>query len=99
VTTGSSDQRKTAAGRSRTGASRLTRQLSRKSDTAAAIQNSLNLWTALTNYCGDGRTEIDNSAAERVLRGVPIGFRNYLFAGSDSDGERAAAIYSLIGTV
>lgn len=46
----------------------------------------------------DGRTEIDNSAAERVLRGVAIGRRNYLFAVSDSGGARAAAIYSLIGT-
>lgn len=42
--------------------------------------------------------EIDNSAAERALRGVAIGRRNYLFAGADSGGDRAAAIYSLIGT-
>jgi transposase len=74
-------------------------KLSRKSDTAAAIQYSLNLWPALIRYCEDGRVEIDNSAAERALRGVAIGRRNYLFAGADSGGERAAAIYSLIGTV
>ena len=73
-------------------------KLSRKSDTAAAIQYSLNLWAALTRYCEDGRIEIDNSAAERALRGLAIGRRNYLFAGADSGGERAAAIYSLIGT-
>lgn len=73
-------------------------KLSHKSDTAAAIQYSLNLWPALTRYCEDGRVEIDNSAAERALRGVAIGRRNYLFAGADSGGERAAAIYSLIGT-
>jgi transposase len=73
-------------------------KLSRKSDTAAAIQYSLNLWSALTRYCEDGRVEIDNSAAERALRGVAIGRRNYLFAGADSGGVRAAAIYSLIGT-
>jgi transposase len=73
-------------------------KLSRKSDTAAAIQYSLNLWPALTRYCEDGRVEIDNSAAEHALRGVAIGRRNYLFAGADSGGERAAAIYSLIGT-
>lgn len=73
-------------------------KLSRKSDTAAAIQYSLNLWPALMRYCEDGRVEIDNSAAERALRGVAIGRRNYLFAGADSGGERAAAIYSLIGT-
>jgi hypothetical protein len=72
--------------------------LSRKSDAGAAIQYSLNLWPALTRYCDDGRVEIDNSAAERALRGVAIGRRNYLFAGADSGGERAAAIYSLIGT-
>jgi transposase len=65
---------------------------------ALAILYSLNLWPALTRYCDDGRIEIDNSAAERALRGVAIGRRNYLFAGADSGGERAAAIYSLIGT-
>jgi transposase len=73
-------------------------KLSRKSDTAAAIQYSLNLWPALVRYCDDGVIEIDNSAAERALRGVALGRRNYLFAGADSGGERAAAIYSLIGT-
>ena len=73
-------------------------KLSRKSDTSAAILYSLNLWPALTRYCDDGAIEIDNSAAERALRGVAIGRRNYLFAGADSGGERAAAIYSLIGT-
>jgi transposase len=73
-------------------------QLSRKSDTAAAILYALKLWPALARYCDDGSIEIDNSAAERALRGVAIGRRNYLFAGADSGGERAAAIYSLIGT-
>jgi transposase len=73
-------------------------KLSRKSDTAAAIQYALNLWPALLRYCDDGLIEIDNSAAERALRGVAIGRRNYLFAGADSGGERAAAIYSLLGT-
>ncbi len=73
-------------------------KLSRKSDTTAAIMYSLNLWPALRLYCDDGRIEIDNSAAERALRGVAIGRRNYLFAGADSGGERAAAMYSLIGS-
>jgi transposase len=73
-------------------------KLSRKSDTAAAIQYALNLWPALLRYCDDGIIEIDNTAAERALRGVAIGRRNYLFAGADSGGERAAAIYSLLGT-
>lgn len=72
--------------------------LSRKSDTTAAIQYALNRWAALTRYCDDGIIEIDNSAAERSLRRVALGRKNYLFAGADSGGERAAAMYSLIGT-
>ena len=72
--------------------------LSRKSDTAEAILYALKLWPALLRYCDDGAIEIDNSAAERALRGVAIGRRNYLFAGANSGGKRAAAIYSLIGT-
>jgi transposase len=72
--------------------------LSRKSDTTAAILYALNRWDAFTRYVGDGRIEIDNSAAERALRGVALGRRNYLFAGADSGGERAAAMYTLIGT-
>ena len=73
-------------------------KLWRKSDTAAAIQYALNLWPALLRYRDNGLIDIDNNAAERALRGVAIGRRNYLFAGADSGGERAAAIYSLIGT-
>ncbi len=72
--------------------------LSRKSDTTAAILYALKLWPALQGYCGDGVIEIDNSAAERALRSIAIGRRNYLFDGADSGGERAAAIYSLIRT-
>ena len=49
-------------------------------------------------YCDDGRLEIDNNAAERALRAVALGRKNYLFAGSDAGSERAAAIYSLIGS-
>ena len=49
-------------------------------------------------FCEDGRVEIDNNAAERALRTVAIGRKNYLFAGADSGGERAAAMYSLIGS-
>jgi len=73
-------------------------KLSRKSDTTAAIRYALTLWPALTRYCDNGRLEIDNNAAERALRAVTLGRKNYLFAGSDSGGERAAVIYSLIGT-
>ena len=49
-------------------------------------------------FSDDGRLEIDNSAAERALRAVALGRKNYLFAGSDAGGERAAAMYSLIGS-
>jgi transposase len=73
-------------------------KLSRRSDTAVAVRYALGVWNALTRYCDDGRIEIDNSAAERALRAVVLGRRNYLFAGSDKGGERAAAIYSLVGT-
>ena len=73
-------------------------KLSRKSDTTAAIRYALSRWDALTCYIEDGHIEIDNNAAERSLRGVALGRKNYLFAGSDAGGERAAAIYSLIGS-
>ena len=72
--------------------------VSRKSALASAIGYTLKLWPALTRYCDDGRIEIDNNAAERALRAVALGRKNYLFAGSDAGGERAAGIYSLIGT-
>jgi hypothetical protein len=74
-------------------------KLSRKSDTTAAVRYALGLWKALTRYCDDGHLEIDNNAAERALRVVALGRKNYLFAGSDAGGERAATIYSLIGSV
>ena len=73
-------------------------KLSPKSVTAGAIHYALNLWSAMVRYCDDGRIEIDNNAAERALRAIAIGRRNYLFAGSDAGGERAAAIYSLVAS-
>ena len=75
----------------------LTR-LSRKSNTALAIRYALSRWRALSRYIDDGQIEMDNSAAERALHTVALGRKNYLFAGSDAGGERAAAIYSLLGT-
>ena len=74
------------------------RTLSTKSETAGAIRYALSHWCALTRYVDDGLLEIDNSAAERALRAVALGRKNYLFAGSNSGGERAAAIYSLVGS-
>jgi transposase len=73
-------------------------KMSRKSDVALAIQYALGRWAALAMYCDDGRVEMDNNAAERALRAVALGRKNYLFAGADSGGERAASFYSLIGS-
>ena len=72
--------------------------LSLKSVTMGAITYVMNQWQALTRYLDDGRIEIDNNAAERALRGVALGRKNYLFLGSDAGGERAATMYSLLGT-
>lgn len=74
----------------------LLGRVSAKSDIAQAIGYSLARWKALTRYVDDGRLEIDNNAAERALRGVSLGRKNYLFMGSDAGGERAAAFYSLV---
>jgi len=73
-------------------------KLSTKSDTTKAIRYALGCWNALMRFCDDGHLEIDNNAAERSLRTVVLGRKNYLFCGSDTGGERAAAIYGLIGT-
>ena len=77
---------------------RISRQLSRKSDATGAIRYALSRWEALCRYRDDGRAEIDNNAAERALRCIALGRKNHLFAGADTGGERAAGIYSLIGT-
>jgi transposase len=73
-------------------------KLSGKSDLAKAMRYTLTRWDALTRFLHDGRVEIDNNAAERSIRAIALGRKNYLFAGSDAGGERAAAIYSLIET-
>jgi transposase len=73
-------------------------RISKKSELAGAIGYVLTRWKALTRYRDDGRIEIDNNAAERALRAVALGRKNYLFCGSDAGGERAAALYSLIGS-
>jgi transposase len=72
--------------------------VSKKSELALAIRYALSRWAALSRYRDDGRVEIDNNAAERSLRAIALGRKNWLFAGSDDGGERAAAIYSLLGT-
>jgi transposase len=72
------------------------RRLSRKSELAGAFRYMRARWTALNRCFDDGRLALDNNAAERALRGVAIGRKNWLFAGSDAGGRRAAALYSLI---
>ena len=62
------------------------------------MRYALSRWQALSCYLHDGHVEIDNNAAERAIRGIALGRKNYLFAGSDTGGKRAAAIYSLIET-
>jgi hypothetical protein len=72
--------------------------VSAKSPLANAIQYTRLRWAALTRFVDDGRIEIDNNAAERAIRALVLGRRNYLFAGSDVGGESAACLYSLTGT-
>jgi transposase len=72
--------------------------VSAKSPIAGAIKYSLVRWAALARFCADGRIEIDNNTAERSIRGVVLGKKNFLFMGADTGGERAANLYSLIAT-
>jgi hypothetical protein len=73
-------------------------QISGKSTLARAIRYATSRWPALTRYTTDGRLEMSNNAAERAIRPLTLGRKNYLFAGSDSGGIRAASMYSLIST-
>ena len=67
-------------------------------ETLTLVSTKSDLGKALTRFAADGLIEIDNNGAERALRAVALGRKNYLFAGSDAGGERAAAIYSLVGS-
>jgi transposase len=73
-------------------------RISGKSEIAKAIRYAVSRWTELTRYRDDGRLEIDNNAAERAIRAIALGRKNWLFAGSDEGGLRAAALYTLIET-
>ena len=73
-------------------------RISKNSETGKAIDYSLKRWDALTRFLDDGRLCMSNNAAERELRAVAVGRRNWTFAGSDEGGRRAAAIYTLIAT-
>ena len=74
------------------------RKLSSKNRIAKAIDYLLKRWSAFTRFLDDGRICLSNNAAERSIRGIAVGRRNWTFAGSDSGGRRAAAIYTLIET-
>lgn len=79
----------------------LDRQLalvSGRSELAKAIRYARSRWQALAAYIDDGRLEISNNAAENAIRPVTLGRKNWLFAGSDSGGDRAAIMYTLIRT-
>jgi len=73
-------------------------EISGKSNLAKAIRYALTRWTALTRYTTDGRLEMTNNAVERAIRPLALTRKNYLFAGADSGGTRAAAMYTLIET-
>lgn len=73
-------------------------RISGKSTFAAAIRYSTSRWKALTRFVDDGRLEMSNNAAERAIRPLTLGRKNYLFAGSDAGGRRAAVMYTLIET-
>ena len=73
-------------------------RVSKNSETGKAIDYSLKRWAAFTRFLDDGRLCMSNNAAERELRAIAIGRRNWTFAGSDEGGRRAATIYSLIAT-
>ena len=73
-------------------------KLSPKSETARAIDYSLKRWPAFSRFLNDGRLCMSNNAAEREIRAIAVGRRNWTFAGSDEGAKRAAAIYTLINT-
>ena len=73
-------------------------KMSRHADVAKAMDYMLKRWGTFSRFLNDGRICLTNNAAERALRGVALGRKAWLFAGSDRGGERAAAIYSLVVT-
>ncbi len=73
-------------------------KLSRHNDLASAIDYMLKRWSSFTRFLKDGRICLTNNAAERALRGLALGRKAWLFAGSDRGGQRAAPLYGLIVT-
>jgi transposase len=74
------------------------RKLSSKNPLAKAIDYSLKRWSTFTRFLDDGRICMTNNAAERAVRGIAVGRRNWTFCGSDTGGERAAVMFTLIET-
>ena len=74
------------------------RKLAARSQLAQALRYIITRRTALTRFATDARLEVDNNIAENAIRGIALGRRNWLFAGSDAGGERAAAMYSVLQT-
>lgn len=75
-----------------------TAKLSAKSNLAEAVRYAINRREALSRFITDGRLEVDNNIAENAMRCVALGRKNYLFAGSDTGGDRAAAMYTIVQT-
>ena len=73
-------------------------KMSRHADVAKAIDYMLKRWEAFSRFLRDGRICLTNNAAERALRGIALGRKAWLFAGSDRGGQRAAAMSSFIIT-
>lgn len=69
-----------------------------KSPLAGAVRYSLNQWDALVRYLEDGRLAIDNNAAERAVRGIAIGRKNWLFCGSETGGQTAAVLFTVLAS-
>lgn len=79
-------------------AERTTGKLSAKSALAEAFRYTITRRAALSRFLTEARLEIDNNIAENAMRGIALGRKNYLFAGSDVGGDRAAAMYTIMQT-
>jgi transposase len=74
------------------------KKLSPKGPLSQAVDYSFNRWQVFMRFLADGRICLSNNAAERALRGIAVGRKNWTFCGSDSGGQRAAVMYTLIGS-
>ena len=79
-------------------ADKIVTKLSAKSELADAFRYTIKRREALSRFLNDARLEIDNNIAENAMRGIALGRKNYLFAGADSGGDRAAAMYTIVQT-